>query len=592
MSSSTIHCCIVTSYSLYNISTVSLQLCCNMFHVTGVMLFLCSIINVVCVGAHTCTNWTVPSKIKPCGPDCKTLFEIGKCMTCNPATCAKELGICRLTLEISEDGGFIMFHRPYHYLVSACSCEELNDRVCCPFNREGLLCSKCKPGYGPALYSLSLKCVKCHDKYVGLFWLLYLLLVLVPLTVFYLVVILLNIHVTSPPFTAFVFSCQLFTLLFKESVYFNIGVRKYSSKIFLYIISTLINLWNLDILRYVIPPFCVSSKLTDVDAVLLEYISALYPLLLVVITYICSELHTRNFSPVVTLCKPFHKCFSKCRKKLNPTSSVIATFSTFISLSFTKSLFITFSLASSQKQLANGTSIANILDPFIQSNNTNQYLSDLVSAWHFIPCFLIVILTYFPIIIFLLLYPLKIFCKLLYCCCGGRKYHNIYVFMNTFQGHYKDGTNGTRDYRAVSCLNLLIRVGVCWIFYEDINSKSEIPIGHISYLANVLILTSLFYGIVQPCKKNYMNVIESLLYCASGLLLLYFITVHYSLHHKEIFIVFNFGMLLVALPSLVLICVFVWKFLKLICACTNKRRLYRSLSDSSLSDLLPDHPPL
>ena len=566
-----------------------------MFHVARVILFLVPVINVV--GTHTCTNWTIPAELKPFGynnTDCNSLLEIGNCMTCNTETCTTELGTCRLTLKLNEEDSFIVFHNPNHYLVSACSCEELNDRVCGPFNREGLLCSKCKPGYGPAPYSWSLKCEKCHDEYVGWFWLLYLLLELVPLTVFYLIVILLNIHVTSPPFTAFVFFCQLFTILFKESVYFNVGVIRYSSKIFLYIISTLISIWNLDIFRHVVPPFCVSSKLTDVDTVLLEYISVLYPLLLILITYISIDLHARNFSPVVALWKPFHKCFSKCRRTLDPTSSVIAAFSTFISLSFSKSLYITFSITSPQFYVVNGTSYkANLLDS-CKNNST------LISTWYFIPSVLIVIFTYFPVIIFLLLYPFKIFRKLLRCCCGGRKYHNIYVFMNTFQGHYKDSTNGTRDYRAVSCLNFLIRLVVSWMFYDDVLSKSEIPIARFSYLVHILILTSLFYSIVQPCKKKYMNVIESLLYCTAGLLLLYFTSVHYSVHHYEIStFMFNFYMLLVTLPSLILICVFVWKILKLVCLCTSKKRLYRSVSGASLSDVLPDreihssvHPPI
>ena len=488
-----------------------------MFCVARVILFLV----VAVVGVHTCTNWTIPAELRIFGKnntDCNSiLLEIGNCMTCNTTTCATAFGSCRLTLELNEEDGFIVFHNPDHYLVSACSCKELNERICGPFNREGLLCSKCKPGYGPAPYSWSLKCVKCCDEYVSWFWLLYMVLELVPLTVFYLMVILLNIHVTSPPFTAFVFFCQLFTLLFKESVYFNVGVIRYSSKIFLHIISTLISIWNLDIFRYVVPPFCVSSKLTDVDAVLLEYISVLYPLMLNLITYIGIELHARNFSPVVTLWKPFHKCFSKCRRTLDPTSSVIAAFSTFIFLSFTKSLYVTFSIASLRFYFVNGIKhVSLVLDPSFQSvDNGKQFFSALISTWYFIPSLLIFIFTYFPVIIFLLLYPLKIFRNLLYFCCGGRKYHTIYVFMNTFQGHYKDSTNGTRDYRAVSCLNFLIRLVVCWMFYEDIKSKSEIPIERYSYLVHILMLTSLFYGIVQPCKKKYMNVIESLLYGAA-----------------------------------------------------------------------------
>ena len=154
-----------------------------MFCVAGVILLFGSVIT---AGTCTCENWTMSThlKFRDDISNCSILLEIGECVTCNPTTCAIELGICRLTLELNEKDGFIVFRKPSNYLVSACTCEELNDKVCGPFNREGLLCSKCKPGYGPTPYSWSLKCEKCRDEHVGWFWLLYLVLELVPLTVF------------------------------------------------------------------------------------------------------------------------------------------------------------------------------------------------------------------------------------------------------------------------------------------------------------------------------------------------------------------------------------------------------------------------
>ena len=84
--------------------------------------------------------------------------------------------------------------------------------------------------------------------------------------------------------------------------------------------------------------------------------------------------------------------------------------------------------------------------------------------------------------------------------------------------------------------------------------------------------------------------------CAAGLLLLYFTSLHYNVYYEISTLMFNFCMLLIMLPSLVLICVFVWKIL---CLCTSKKRLYHSVSEGSLSDVLPDreirssvHPPI
>ncbi len=141
------------------------------------------------------------------------------------------------------------------YQLTATSCQGFNDLVCGPFNREGLLCSKCKPGYGPAPYANSLKCEKCHDKYTGWLWLLYLLLELISLTIFYFLIVLFNIRATLPPFTSFVFFCQLFSELFKGSVHFQLSVDSYSNNIFSRIVFTLVNIWSLDFFRYAIPPF-------------------------------------------------------------------------------------------------------------------------------------------------------------------------------------------------------------------------------------------------------------------------------------------------------------------------------------------------
>ena len=77
-------------------------------------------------------------------------------------------------------------------------------------NREGPLCSKCKPGYGPAVYAFSLMCVKCKNG--GLGWLLYILLVIVPITLFYIfIIIVFNIRATDPLLMSLIFMSQVFS---------------------------------------------------------------------------------------------------------------------------------------------------------------------------------------------------------------------------------------------------------------------------------------------------------------------------------------------------------------------------------------------
>ena len=60
----------------------------------------------------------------------------------------------------------------------------------------------------------------------------------------------------------------------------------------------------------------------------------------------------------------------------------------------------------------------------------------------------------------LLLYPTRLFRKCL-SCCGFRRWDILHMIMDIFQGWYKDGTEGTHDYRPLSALYMVIRLVFC-----------------------------------------------------------------------------------------------------------------------------------
>ena len=66
-------------------------------------------------------------------------------------------------------------------------------------------------------------------------------------------------------------------------------------------------------------------------------------------------------------------------------------------------------------------------------------------------------LTVFAILptLLMLLYPTRTFQKCLNCC--GLRCLPLHIFMDAFQGCYKNGTDGTRDYRYFAGLYLLFR---------------------------------------------------------------------------------------------------------------------------------------
>ena len=98
-------------------------------------------------------------------------------------------------------GGFC----PYSYyqieysknMTSSVTKDQVNEVMCGQLKRKGRLCSRCISGYGIAVFSKTTdECVRCDNIYA---WPLYLALVLLPITIFYFLVIIFNFSATQPP---------------------------------------------------------------------------------------------------------------------------------------------------------------------------------------------------------------------------------------------------------------------------------------------------------------------------------------------------------------------------------------------------------
>ena len=205
-------------------------------------------------------------------------------------------------------------------------------------NREGPLCSKCKPGYGPAVYAFSLMCVKCKNG--GLGWLLYILLVIVPITLFYIfIIIVFNIRATDPLLMSLIFMSQVFSSTDQLYLTLSSAYQQHTHTRWLYqLVKALCGIWNLDFFRDLIPPFCLSSHLSKIHALYLESLYIVYPLTLILMTYVVIELHANNFKPIIQLWRPFHQCFSRLRRAWNPKVSIINVFSSFFLLTSSRTI--------------------------------------------------------------------------------------------------------------------------------------------------------------------------------------------------------------------------------------------------------------
>ena len=126
-----------------------------------------------------------------------TSLKFAYCMTFNETSNLTFIGHCPYN---RHRGGSLFYSIPENVL-------KLNDQMCGPLNRTGILCSQCQEGLGPAAFSLYRECLECMDEPYG--WILYFFMATFPQTILCLFVIIFRINVASAPLNGLVLAhCQ------------------------------------------------------------------------------------------------------------------------------------------------------------------------------------------------------------------------------------------------------------------------------------------------------------------------------------------------------------------------------------------------
>ena len=503
-----------------------------MKHIAGASLLLsCVVINLVHCQQNVTWLTTTQMSLANEDPDCPLWFVFNtaarqcECYT-NPSTngivkCKKQeaeikVGYC-MTYEERERllciAPCFYFHgdtRSFNttndnYIRLAKNISQLNDYMCGPMNRKGRVCSECINGFGPSIISIGSVCSNCTDAWYGVP--LYLFLEFVPITIFYVIILLFRINVTSAPMVAFVFFSQMEVKAFIS--YAKIFLLK--SRIaynFLSVLTTLYGFWNLDFFRYILPSFCISPKLKLIHITFLYYISAFYPLCLIGITWICIELHFRRIKPIVWLWSKLTRCNSK-RPSPDHSNSLVDVFATLFLLSYAKIVFTSFRLliptsavmVNSSDYSVNGYQLA--VDPRIEYFSKQQLPFIIISI-------LILLFAILPLTLLLVLHPVKLFRLLLFKLhLSTRTIASLNIFVEKFHSCYKDGTVGGRDMRSFASMYFLLRL-LSFIFLFVNND--------VTFYSTVFTFTAILYGgcsliisLVRPYKKPYMNIIDALI---------------------------------------------------------------------------------
>ena len=391
---------------------------------------------------------------------------------------------------------------------------QLDEVMCGPYNRRGLLCGECKDGYGPTVYSFDMTCANCSSLWSRYAISLYLLLQFVPTTLIFLCFVVFQFKITSGPLLGYVLFCQITIAEIDYHYSFMYDYILYHVSSFLRVLldmsMTLSQFWSLQFLKAIIPPFCISEKLTGIHVNMLNFVPAIYPLVLVIISCILMELHARNYAIVRIPWKPIKIILSKASITAVTSDAVFHAFASFIFLSNISVMFTTY-------QVVNFVHVWNstghfqkrvlYTDPTVEWNTSIPYV--LIAA------VFVIFISLIPSLL-LCIYPTRLY-RYLSRFLSARKQLAITAFAEALHSCFKDGLNGTRDYRAfagATFIGLLVFFAIRY-FLVIIVFKGP------SHITNVLLWMILvcIVSYLKPCKSAVANISLSFHMTTNGILM-------------------------------------------------------------------------
>ena len=378
-----------------------------------------------------------------------------------------------------------------HYPVTS-NTSALNELLCGKrFHREGQLCGKCEDTLAFPVYSYDLGCVKC-EKHFAKNLLKYIVAAFLPLTLFFIIVVTFRIRVTSGVMNGFILISQIISTptLSREYILKGHHVNTIPK-----VIVSLYGIWNLDFFRLLYSPFCLHPETTMVQILALDYTIAAYPLALLIVAYLLVKLHDSGFKLIVWLWKPFHWCFVCFRRDWTIKTSLIDAFATFLLLSYMKFLSVSFDLLSPVRIFnIHGETQEKL---YLYWDGSTEYFGREHLPYALLAVTVIIIFNTLPLLL-LFLYPCKWFQNCLHCC-RPRQSVVLHTFMDSFQGCYKDGTNGSRDYRWYSALYLCTQILVLVVLAA---TASEFSLPFIGIVFLILVFVT---AMLQPYKLPVHN---------------------------------------------------------------------------------------
>ena len=503
--------------------------------------------------SHNCSTWTYFDNVTH---SCVCGAIIRFCMTQNKEQTKVVVGPCPYNERE---------HKGSQYIPVPSDATKLDGTVCGYTYRTGQMCGQCVNGYSPPVYSYYPQCVNCTSGTNN--WAMYLAVSLLPTTAFFICALVFRFRATSPLLNGYILFCQLLMSPpgLRLVAYYNYERQSKLVTIICDIYSACLSIWNLDFFRMAYTPFCLHPNASMMQILSLDYITAACPIALIILTYTLVTLHFHNCRLVVWLWRPFVSCFARFQRQWDIQNSLIDSFATFFLLSYVKFLSVSFDLL---MPTFSWDKSGKIQPPVLYYDGTVAYFQKEHLPYALLALAVLSVFTFFPILL-LCVYPCRCFQRFL------NRHHlsnlTLHTFMDTFQGSFKDGTNGTRDCRYFAGIYLAARLMLYISFGFSIINYSN------STIIAVLVVFVLLLATFQPYKESWCNGLDICFTATAiaGFSSLWIINVYTAVLEKDI----GAALLIVLSPiplvyPLCLVSYYVWK---------NMDRLQTSIAQISVA---------
>ena len=398
--------------------------------------------------------------------------------------------------------------------------ELLEDLLCAPNNRKGVLCGECMEGHSmPAnINGLNPVCTKCDGALSRAGILVWIVSEWIPMLILLAIMLVFNVDLISGRLNSFLLFAQLLSI---SNIRGEVDIGIWGYTWFVKINRFLYGIWNLEFFGILLPPYCFTptASISTLQMLLLNYSIGLFPLTVTIVLVVLDRSAEKWIC-----CHPVDRCLRRLRKwktKVSKEMSYDRALADFVILGFTRFMVTSaFILVKQNITAYDGATESRVWWQGSTHYGSADHIGSLIPAiiivliFVLLPSIVLLALLLFPQIVGRLIFYSKIKCVKKFqfiptFCSNVYTDRWVYHFVNVLQGCYKD------RFRCFASF---------YLFYRIIQLSAVIFTQRAEDALFIQLLAALIFSLLiaacQPYKNKTLNTVDVLITADYALILL------------------------------------------------------------------------